>query len=912
MASQSSSEDMRNKSWMADAQGSHSSTTIMTPTPPGFNAQASLWPENGGVVTGNRGVDASGTVEQRRPERRRNERTSSFNNIAAALGNGLAESIEDATRGDHVPHHGDDMGHNHNNISNAPANLTDNFFNPINNNDMAYERHKRHSASRLIGVTGATSSSAASHKASESGSLFTETLNPADDHRKVFSNANGGNNTTSAQNIRGSNGNSQHSGALNDASVAPSPFAHDPNAVAFNPSYDKTEPKSSLQFNSNQHKSTGDISGDDHGKSRLPVTKDIGLTVNEPSDYSYTGAGGGSNLKNYNFSNYGVNRGTGSDANLAYGIQADMQNLWSESSGGRGGGSLHPKPVPPSRGAGTINSGIPTVDGNHHHGSQPQAIEAEDDLRPFTWDINQHETSRTLVIFNAAAIPCNQIEELCENFGAIESFRSEFWERIGVIFISYFDMRSVQFAAMQLPRRLQGLNGSGGNLQVKYCIPLNSSSQNDESLVVINDLPAQIGQNNLGSYLSQFGAIRSLRSESYGSFVAEFNDVQDAKKVVYELETRQPWGPDVSIEIGSRNSADRKKGRELLALLGRWRNQGGAGQGGLPNRGRQTVNSSDTYRPHIDSRGMGHRDARYERGLPHEEHSQQLSYGQGLQDARYHYGGNTYIVHQKQHQHQGYPPYRSAHRPNDHLVPGGHGQHATYITRTVNHQPPPHQQQFYQQPQQLNHGNFPAGSSVISGGSSRHTGTSGYYTDDRSIGSHTSHGSNIRSINSLVDSMAGSSRDGQSHNLKLDLELVENDVDTRSSLMVRNIPNKYTQQMLLNEFTENGHGPGVIDFFYLPIDFKNRCNRGYAFINFVDYRDIVKFHRQYYGQHWRTFNSDKICDITYARIQTKASMLKRFENSALMEKDEEYKPLVFVSDGPDKGKRLPFPVSSRG
>eukprot|EP00536_Pseudo-nitzschia_multiseries_P003330 jgi/Psemu1/185611/e_gw1.51.109.1 len=160
--------------------------------------------------------------------------------------------------------------------------------------------------------------------------------------------------------------------------------------------------------------------------------------------------------------------------------------------------------------------------------------------------------------------------------------------------------------------------------------------------------------------------------------------------------------------------------------------------------------------------------------------------------------------------------------------------------------------------------------------------------------------------------MAGSSRDGQSHNLKLDLELVENDVDTRSSLMVRNIPNKYTQQMLLNEFTENGHGPGVIDFFYLPIDFKNRCNRGYAFINFVDYRDIVKFHRQYYGQHWRTFNSDKICDITYARIQTKASMLKRFENSALMEKDEEYKPLVFVSDGPDKGKRLPFPVSSRG
>jgi hypothetical protein len=141
----------------------------------------------------------------------------------------------------------------------------------------------------------------------------------------------------------------------------------------------------------------------------------------------------------------------------------------------------------------------------------------------------------------------------------------------------------------------------------------------------------------------------------------------------------------------------------------------------------------------------------------------------------------------------------------------------------------------------------------------------------------------------------------------LDLEAVEHDLDTRTSLMVRNIPNKYTQQMLLNEFQENGHGAGLIDFFYLPIDFKNRCNRGYAFINFVDYKDILTFHRQYFGKHWRTFNSDKICDITYARIQGKAAMLKRFENSALMEKDDEYKPLVFVSDGPNKGQRLPFP-----
>ena len=113
--------------------------------------------------------------------------------------------------------------------------------------------------------------------------------------------------------------------------------------------------------------------------------------------------------------------------------------------------------------------------------------------------------------------------------------------------------------------------------------------------------------------------------------------------------------------------------------------------------------------------------------------------------------------------------------------------------------------------------------------------------------------------------------------------------------------------MLLSEFAELGHGSDRIDFFYLPIDFKNKCNRGYAFVNFVDPADIVPFHSRYNGRRWRVFNSEKICDITYARIQGKEAMMKRFQNSALMGKDDEYRPLVFVSRGPEKGRREDFP-----
>ncbi len=127
---------------------------------------------------------------------------------------------------------------------------------------------------------------------------------------------------------------------------------------------------------------------------------------------------------------------------------------------------------------------------------------------------------------------------------------------------------------------------------------------------------------------------------------------------------------------------------------------------------------------------------------------------------------------------------------------------------------------------------------------------------------------------------------------------------------MRNIPNKYNQAMLLEEV--NARHEGTYDFFYLPIDFKNRCNVGYAFINFLDPHSIGPFVRDFDGQRWKSFNSEKVCAVSFARIQGKGAMVARFQNSSLLEKDDEYQPLLFYSSGPDRGKPEPFPSSSSG
>ncbi|PSS02962.1 Protein MEI2-like [Actinidia chinensis var. chinensis] len=140
------------------------------------------------------------------------------------------------------------------------------------------------------------------------------------------------------------------------------------------------------------------------------------------------------------------------------------------------------------------------------------------------------------------------------------------------------------------------------------------------------------------------------------------------------------------------------------------------------------------------------------------------------------------------------------------------------------------------------------------------------------------------------------------NNFHLDLDTIKSGEDTRTTLMIKNIPNKYTSKMLLGTIDENHRG--TYDFLYLPIDFKNKCNVGYAFINMLSPSHIIPFYKAFNGKKWEKFNSEKVASLAYARIQGKAALIAHFQNSSLMNEDKRCRPILFPLEGSEAGDQI--------
>lgn len=111
-----------------------------------------------------------------------------------------------------------------------------------------------------------------------------------------------------------------------------------------------------------------------------------------------------------------------------------------------------------------------------------------------------------------------------------------------------------------------------------------------------------------------------------------------------------------------------------------------------------------------------------------------------------------------------------------------------------------------------------------------------------------------------------------------------------TTVMMRNLPNKYTQHMLLEELNEAGF-LGTFDFFYLPIDPETVANRGYAFINFTSPTFAWMLRVAYEGRKMSRFNSDKVVSVAPAALQGFEANYAHYSTARVNRGDPSARPL---------------------
>jgi len=116
-----------------------------------------------------------------------------------------------------------------------------------------------------------------------------------------------------------------------------------------------------------------------------------------------------------------------------------------------------------------------------------------------------------------------------------------------------------------------------------------------------------------------------------------------------------------------------------------------------------------------------------------------------------------------------------------------------------------------------------------------------------------------------------------------------------TTVMVRQIPRKYPQWLLVEEVNRRGFA-GLFDFIYLPFDFKKGANVGYGFLNFIDTKYARAFRDTFDGNYLEPnpTNKGKPLHVHPASVQGYDANYQHFAQTKTGQKqDPQFSPLFF-------------------
>ncbi|GAB4839710.1 hypothetical protein Ancab_020420 [Ancistrocladus abbreviatus] len=529
--------------------------------------------------------------------------------------------------------------------------------------------------------------------------------------------------------------------------------------------------------------------------------------------------------------------------------------------------------------------------------------------------------SRTLFVRNINSdVEDSELRAVFEQYGDIHNLYMACKHR-GFVMISYYDIR----AARNAMKALQDKPLRRRKLDIHYSIPKDNLSDKDvnQGTLVVFNLDSSVSNDDLHQIFGVYGEIKEIHDMPYrnnNKFI-EFYDVRAAETALHALNRSDIAGKRIKLELsspgGTRSSTQLlppELGQDKAALCMQQSSPGSAQVIGFSGYGSSANGSCPLPRHHYMWSNSNHAQ------IPSMMWPNSLSFGGGVCAVR---SPSRLQAIPRTHSHM----LNSAVPTNTHHVGSAPAVNSPWDRRNAYLSGSPDTSGFHQgavgsmrlSGSPLHHMEFVSPTIFQVGGNcmdlpmpSRNVGVNIHHQSCM-LYSNRAHMNSLTTSfeppNERLRSRRSDSSSIQSDNKKqyeLDLDRILRGEDNRTTLMIKNIPNKYTSKMLMAAIDERHRG--TYDFIYLPIDFKNKCNVGYAFINMVDPSHIIPFYETFNGKKWEKFNSEKVASLAYARIQGKQALIAHFQNSSLMNEDKRCRPILFHTDGPNAGDQVPFPM----
>ena len=141
------------------------------------------------------------------------------------------------------------------------------------------------------------------------------------------------------------------------------------------------------------------------------------------------------------------------------------------------------------------------------------------------------------------------------------------------------------------------------------------------------------------------------------------------------------------------------------------------------------------------------------------------------------------------------------------------------------------------------------------------------------------------------------------YDINIDMKKIIYLEDRRTTLMIKNIPNKFNRDSILKIINQNFEG--AYDLFILQTESNGHKNLGYSFINFTCSYYIPYFYHLFNGKTWPNTNSKKVCEITYSKIQGRKNLISHYQNKFIYKND-----LPKKNENEEPRYKIPYKYSS--